>query len=57
VPGLGGAATATAEGATVTSLNLCVCKIMGFQKLAMKLCANETIKDVFLIPFSKVLDF
>jgi hypothetical protein len=21
---------------------------MGFQKLAMKLCANETIKDVFL---------
>jgi hypothetical protein len=32
----------------VTSLNLFVCKNMGFQKLAMKLCAYETIKDVFL---------
>jgi hypothetical protein len=41
----------------VTSLNLFVCKNMGFQKLAMKLRAIETIKDVFfsLSQKSKIL--
>jgi hypothetical protein len=35
----------------VTSLNLCICKTMGFQKLDLKLCANEINKDAFF-PFS-----
>jgi hypothetical protein len=37
----------------VTSLNLCVCKIMGFQKLELKLSVNETNKSAFLSSFLK----
>jgi hypothetical protein len=40
-------------GSSVTSLNLFACKNMGFQKIAMKLCAHETIKDIFLFPSLK----
>jgi hypothetical protein len=41
----------------VTSLNLSDCKNVGFQKLVMKLCAYEIIKDVFLFPSPKILEF
>jgi hypothetical protein len=35
------------RGSSVTSLDLCVCKIKGFQKLELKLGDNETNKDAF----------
>jgi hypothetical protein len=44
---------ASSEAATVTSLNLFVCKNMRIKKFAMKLCVYETIKDVFLSPSLK----
>jgi hypothetical protein len=34
----------------VTSLNLCVCKFRGFQKLVMSLCAYELNKGVIFLP-------
>jgi hypothetical protein len=40
----------------VTSLNLCLCKNLRFQKLAMNWFAHETIKDVFIFPFPKILE-
>jgi hypothetical protein len=40
-------------GSFVTSLNLSESKILGFQKLDMKLCAYETIKDIFIFPSIK----
>jgi hypothetical protein len=38
-------------------LNLLDCKKVGLQKLALNLSAYEIIKDVFLFPFPKILDF
>jgi hypothetical protein len=42
---------------TKTSLILLVCQNVEFQKLDLNLNAYEIIKDVFLFPFPKVLDF
>jgi hypothetical protein len=44
-------------GSSVTSLILFLCKNVEFQKLDLILSAYEIIKDVFLFPFPKVLDF
>jgi hypothetical protein len=45
------------EGSSVTSLILLVCKNVEFQKMDLNFSAYEIIKDVFLFPFPKVLDF
>jgi hypothetical protein len=45
------------EWDVVTSLILLVCKNVEFQQLDLNLSAYEIIKDVFLFPFPKVLDF